>query len=295
MKESLRTLLHSLIDYAGLFPPASLTMDRTVRNYATYRAKEEQWMLGRLIVPVSRFSELDVALTISSPSDVADWRLAALTGPDIERDLTLIDEFNRYAIGRPLIDVIETKASSVQEIEMLAQKLPVAMTCYVEIPPANPEPLLKSLSSMNLRAKLRTGGITPEAFPEAEVVAHFLMAACDAAVQMKATAGLHHPLRCIRPLTYEKDAVQGPMNGFINLFAAAALSYSAAIDDEATLTELLLDDDSFNFAFDDEELRWRDYAVSTEEIGDSRDDLAIAFGSCSIEEPIQDLTDLGWM
>ena len=37
MHASLRILMEGLIDYAGLFPPASLDMPTAVRNYAAYR------------------------------------------------------------------------------------------------------------------------------------------------------------------------------------------------------------------------------------------------------------------
>ena len=46
---SLRALLAGVIDYAGLFPPATLPLDEAVRNYARYRREPEGWMLGRLV------------------------------------------------------------------------------------------------------------------------------------------------------------------------------------------------------------------------------------------------------
>ena len=44
-------------------------------------------------------------------------------------------------------------------------------------------------------AKLRTGGLTPEAIPQPEVLADFLCAAAARRMAFKATAGLHHPIR----------------------------------------------------------------------------------------------------
>lgn len=54
---SLLTLLHGLVDYAGLYPPAKLGMAAAVDNYATYLHSRESWMLGRFICPVSRLEE----------------------------------------------------------------------------------------------------------------------------------------------------------------------------------------------------------------------------------------------
>src|SRR5579871_4947635 len=58
MSASLRALLAGVIDYAGLFPPAKLPLDRAVRHYARYRTEPEGWMLGRFVCPASRLMEL---------------------------------------------------------------------------------------------------------------------------------------------------------------------------------------------------------------------------------------------
>ena len=55
----LRILLRGLIDYAGLFPPASLDMADAVRNYAAYREGEHAWALGRFVVPAARLEEFE--------------------------------------------------------------------------------------------------------------------------------------------------------------------------------------------------------------------------------------------
>jgi hypothetical protein len=52
--ETTRALMHGIVDYAGLFPPASLDMPKTVANYARYRSGEDRWALGRLVVPLKR-------------------------------------------------------------------------------------------------------------------------------------------------------------------------------------------------------------------------------------------------
>ena len=57
--ETTRALMHGIIDYAGLFPPASLDMPKTVANYARYRSGEDRWALGRLVVPLKRIGEFE--------------------------------------------------------------------------------------------------------------------------------------------------------------------------------------------------------------------------------------------
>ena len=58
MERSTRTLLENLVDYAGLFPPASLAMKDAAHSFAEHRRCEQSWMLARFICPASRLSEL---------------------------------------------------------------------------------------------------------------------------------------------------------------------------------------------------------------------------------------------
>ena len=97
--DSLRLLVDSLVDYAGLFPPSKLPMDEAVSNYAKYRASADSWMLGRFIVPVSRLSEFEKAASDHLPRDRDDdpWPISALVGPDADTDI----EANR-AVGLAL-------------------------------------------------------------------------------------------------------------------------------------------------------------------------------------------------
>ena len=44
-----RTLLRGAIDYAGLFPPAQLSMAEAVANHADYLASGDAWALGRFV------------------------------------------------------------------------------------------------------------------------------------------------------------------------------------------------------------------------------------------------------
>ena len=54
---SVKSLLGGSIDYAGLFPPAALSMPEAVINYATYRTSNYNWLLGRFVVTSSRLAE----------------------------------------------------------------------------------------------------------------------------------------------------------------------------------------------------------------------------------------------
>ncbi len=108
-----------------------------------------------------------------------------------------------------------------------------------------------------------------------------------ARVPFKVTAGLHHPLRCIRPLTYEPNAPAGTMNGFLNVFIAAALPQFAE--------KILVEENPRAFAFDDGGAWWRDRRITIDELTRMRKHVAISFGSCSFEEPLADLREIGWL
>jgi hypothetical protein len=238
MTRSLRVLLEGLIDYAGLFPPAALTMQDAVRNYARYRDGNHAWALGKFIVPKERVKEVPAEFPLS------------ILGVDEVKTEDLTD-------CRPGTFIETTNLDMIPE-----------------------------LKRRGLRAKIRTGGITEDAFPTPESVAAFIRACRSNGVAFKATAGLHHPLRCVKPLTYEPNAAVGTMHGFLNVFLAAAM-----VDDaEAILGET----DPRAFTFDDDGVSWRERRVSVEELVEMRK-FAISFGSCSFEEPISDLKELGWL
>src|SRR5713226_8995227 len=95
-------LLRDLIDYAGLFPPASLAMAPSVANYDAYSRSEWDWILGRFIVPVARLAEFEEAfagLPILMPgTGFANWRLSGLLGSDLVADVARLRELDRKSV-----------------------------------------------------------------------------------------------------------------------------------------------------------------------------------------------------
>ena len=59
MTPTLKTFMHGLIDYAGLFPPARLSMPDAAATFARHLEGEYAWMLGAFICPVGRLDALD--------------------------------------------------------------------------------------------------------------------------------------------------------------------------------------------------------------------------------------------
>ena len=117
-------------------------------------------------------------------------------------------------------------------------------------------------------------------------VALAITAARAADVPLKLTAGLHHPIR-------HHDADIGTMmHGFLNVFVAGVLATARGLDG-ATIRDIIEDEDGGNFFFTDDGLRWRNHRASMTEIKFARRAAVISFGSCSFDEPRDDLRTLG--
>jgi hypothetical protein len=292
IKESIRILLAEIVDYAGLFPPSKLPMAEAVHNFALYRGSRYSWMLGRFVAPVERLGEFAEAAQKFFGAEEKVWRLSVLASDDVYETVQKIEEFNRAFQGRAIADTIETKAASSLEIENSIEHLPANLDVYFELPlKENLADLVATLAVNDKRAKIRTGGITPEAFPPAAEITRFMRMCLAANVPFKCTAGLHHPVRCVKPLTYEENAATGTMNGFLNVFLAAAFlreGYKSNL-----INELLEDEWAESLTFDQTGVTWRqEYFVSLAQLHALRLRGAISFGSCSFVEPIEDLQSL---
>jgi len=291
---SARALLAGLVDYAGLFPPAALSMDDAVAEHARWRRSPEAWLLGRFVLPAARLAEFSRSADahLPEPGAGAPWRLSALLGADAHGDSALVTAFNVSHAGRAVVDAVELKASSPEDAEAALEALPAGLAAFVEVPrDGELEPLLAALRRHRARAKARTGGVVPEAIPDPADLARFISACAAAGVPWKATAGLHHPVRAEHALTYEPGSPRAVMHGFLNVFAAAVLARAGAslADIEAALRER----DASAFRLEGDGLAWRHLRVSADDIAQARLGFATSFGSCSFAEPVADLRSLG--
>src|SRR6185503_6096765 len=115
------------------------------------------------------------------------------------------------------------KVSRPDEIDDRLDQLPEDLFPFVEFPAevvngGDARGFIAALAGHSAAAKVRTGGVTPEAFPAPGKLAEFISACHGAGVPFKATAGLHHPVRAEYPLTYEPGCPRGVMHGFLNVF-----------------------------------------------------------------------------
>lgn len=281
-------LLTRLIDYAGLFPPASLAMLPAVTNYAAYLQSEHSWMLGRFIVPAARLAEFDESLRRLPAAASKPWRLSVLLGG--AADLSRVTSFN--ATGRAIVDSVEAKTNTPEDVKQLAAIIPRDLAAYFEIPLAGRErECIAAIAECGRSAKIRTGGETADKFPAPAQVVNFMKLCADAKVPFKATAGLHHPIRSVHRLTYQPDSASALMHGFLNVFLAAA--FLRAGMEPPVAVQLLEERSPEAIRFDPDGIRWRGHRLNMNEIAAARQGFSISFGSCSFTEPIDDLRSLG--
>lgn len=293
---SLCVLLRRVVDYAGLFPPASLSMASAVTEYAQQRRGDDAWALGRFVLPAARLDEFsDVAAAWLPQSSAESWALSALLGTDVEEDVARIEAFNaRHSDARRgavLVDTVELKTHTERDIGRAAEVLDGRFDTFMEIPVADdPVELVDAISRTRAKAKIRTGGVAADAFPSGAQVVRFIGRCVQRDVAFKATAGLHHAWRAEYHLTYAAEAPIGTMFGFLNvLLATAAVHAGLAERDVVALVE---ERDPAAVRLDRDGVRWREHTLSLDVLARARNSL-MSFGSCSFREPVEELRAQG--
>lgn len=317
MTDSLRALLAQSIDYAGLFPPAKLPLEQSAENYVRYRQSSRAWMVGGFVCTsahlpalakqsaLSKLQEFTLSL-VATPAESLDAAGGSLRS-DLEAAREFIEEVAatcgvqvRVALEWRLPpDASEAEQGIARAFDIFPAEVQLPLDAVAcEVPLTAAERHASAIANfawrtnVKLGLKFRTGGLDAAAFPSAETLAAAFAACLQAGAAWKCTAGLHHPLP-------RHDAtVNATMHGFINVLTASTLGMAHTLD-AATLQAILLDDDPQHFSFAADELTWRsaggEYSASLAQINTAREQAMSSFGSCSCEEPWEDLQALGWM
>jgi hypothetical protein len=300
---SLRALLNQAIDYAGMFPPCSLALEPALRNQAIYVRSPEAWMLNGFVLPLEQF---DATTQFLSKFDTHHPLRVAALGPKTTKAGAFLDalydayaairSFSRYNTDLVTISHLEmflpddVDSASLKEASAIVGELPV----FWEAPPARAEQTIALIAGHNSDGdmatfgyKLRTGGVTADAFPTSAQIARALATAATHQLSIKFTAGLHHPIRQFR------DEVKTKMYGFLNVLGAAVLAAEHQWETEQAVI-MLEDEDPRSFSFTDDFFAWRDLKIDTERLQHRRKSVR-SFGSCSFDEPRDDLRALGFL
>jgi hypothetical protein len=293
---SLRALLENAIDYAGLFPPAGLALEPALRNHAGYVRSPERWMLGAFVLPIGKFAaarnqlvgfEPEHPLKISAlgpkTAKAADFR------PKLEAAAEAIKQFISEHKGVVAIEQFEMPLPPGPVANSLgvarATLGDLALNVFWEAPADAAPATIEALAGSAAGFKLRTGGVTADTFPSGAQISRALVAAVRHRVPIKFTAGLHHPVRLFH------ESVGGKMHGFLNVLGAGVFAAEHRWSETQT-QEMLADESADSFVFDEEAFRWRDWKISPAQIK-ARRRLVTSLGSCSFDEPRDDLQKLG--
>lgn len=310
--ESLRAFLEGILDYAGLFPPASLSLEQARRNFSRYLGGADHWILRSFVCPADRLSELTVfeppagsgpapEITVLGPAaaNEEEWRTACETAFDGAA------EYERKTAGNEMVAAFEMKIPSAVAsartslerglaflLERAADR--TAADYFIEVVPPADDPATLAHRVAEVRAKyapvglglkIRTGGVTPKQIPPASDVARFIIACRDHGVPFKATAGLHHPL------FHFSRQVGASMHGFLNVFVGSMAAHANALDAEELEKLLVLSEPPMSW--DDDGVNFGPHRVTTDQIRRLRKSFVVSFGSCSFDEPREDLLELG--
>jgi hypothetical protein len=315
MKASLRALLTGVIDYAGLFPPAQLPLQQSIQNDAAYRKGPDAWMLGRFVCPAAKLKDLSEFPPLSVVGRGGATMTDVLKG--LQDDLLNMSELRHRQPGA-VIDAYEFRLSSeligtghdaevrkalFTQLQRLAEHSTDAKVPSIDVKNVFIELEYgpRWTSSVDAQAsafvnspnppkglKIRCGGATAASVPSTSDVAFALATCRTAGLPVKFTAGLHHPVR------RDDSSLGTKTHGFFNVFVAGVLGHARGIDVD-TLQAIIEEEEPNQFRFEDSGLSWKDMHATTEEVIAARKYAVISFGSCSFDEPREDLQTLGLM
>jgi hypothetical protein len=257
------SLFAGLFDDAALFPPGNATMGEAVPTHHGHRTSWYADLVGPFVCPDTRLSEVDISVNVS---------VVVTGGPP-----AVADAVRQVAEGR-LAAVEVAGVHDTTAARQAVNAIPPGTLGYVEVPwgPAQPE-VLDALTGSGCAAKFRTGGTVATAFPTEAQLAGAIIGCVVRGMPFKCTAGLHHALRQTAADTGLEH------HGFLNVLAAtaAALNDSDSAQVAAVLAERAPDVVADRIRrLDDGQIR----AVRQR---------FRSYGTCSIAEPLDDLTELG--
>ena len=296
---SLGALLTRSIDYAGMFPPCSLALEPALQNQAQYVHDPDAWMLNTFVLPVEKFDAAAGSVSLfdrkrpllisalGAKTENADEFIGAL-----EVATEQIRSFSAEHVDRVSVRQLEMPLPQDVDLDLLTKMGSILKSLelhtFWETPVNAAETAIALVAEHNSTAgadpfgyKLRTGGVAADAFPASQQIARALVAAAKQRVPIKFTAGLHHPIRQFR------DEVKTKMHGFLNVLGAAVLAAEYQWDEQQT-SKMLEDENAGSFSFNGDFFAWREWKIATDQIK-TRRKLVTSFGSCSFDEPREDL------
>src|SRR4051794_18772327 len=283
------TYLNAFVDDAAIFPPGNAPLEQAVADHVNHREEEYADLVGGFVVSDLKVADLSSVLEERGSANVSEplginlvvtggagaiapavtWvaRSEGLALRAIE--FALRDEENLAHNAQRLIQVVDSIEDQLGDVVVHAEP---------PLPPDTPThgwlAALDELAAREIHLKFRTGGATEDLFPSSPRLAVCIESALDRELPFKCTAGLHHAVR-------HRDEHTGfEHHGFLNVLAATRTALDGAGVDEVAKVLVEPDAAALTGSLEPTSLeRARRWFRS--------------FGSCSIDEPLDDLTTLG--
>lgn len=272
-------LFEGLFDDAAVFPPGNVPLPVAIADHARHGQAWYAATVGPLVVPAARIEEVAEYAQISLQLAIT----ARLGDPGLDQHIAVATDHAQLEV-RAVELVIPSSPDgksadeSVAAVAEVVAALGTSTDVFVE-DPDHSTAVLDTLASEPTRmmVKLRTGGVVASAFPSETQLGRWIADCAERGLPFKCTAGLHHAVR------HAESDSGFEHHGFLNVILAAG----AALDG-APVADLV------------EVLSLRDRAAVVDQVAQfSQSALAdirerfVSFGTCSVDEPIDDLVALG--
>ncbi len=322
--QSLNIFMQGLLDYAGLFPPATLSLENSLKNFAEYNHHNQKDWLGKFILPINKiddtilllnnqniFSTLknkaQLSIILSNSKTLSEYKNCAQN--DLLSIKKLINQFGNTIDLQsfeilPPNDIFNSENTNLLKnflnysTEVLFEfknktdfycELPLSekLNDYLtEIKKHN-----ENINLLKISVKLRTGGVTPQQIPCPKDIAEAILLCAKHKIPLKATAGLHVPV------PNENLQVGAILHGFLNIFSCMLLCYDQILSYKNIINieemKKIISSYSYkDFKFSETGLQigeTKDRFISNQNMTDLRKSYIKSFGTCSFLEPIEHL------
>jgi len=328
MKKTLKLFMDKAIDYAGIFPPANLSMDESIKNYADYSNGDDSHLISHFICSVARLGEFEKSIAgllsrnFPIPVSVLGRKPETVEGlsETVNCDLELIKKFADCNGTQVDVDVLEmclpSGVSSVQEkymdgildvvnkLDELRFGLNHPFNIFFE---ATMSSLWQDeiLAVINTIAKIKTN--LNKKGSENNYLMGFKFRCGGLKIEQYPT--VEQTAYCIKmcidnevplkltaglhhPFRHYNELAQTKMHGFVNILAAVLLGKAYKLE-EKRLVQIVEDESYENFRFDDDSFSWKEMKITHDQILDGRNNNIISYGCCSFDEPRADLKRFG--
>lgn len=313
-------LLAGIIDYAGTFPPAALSLDAAFREAATFREwMQAPWLYSsRFALPVKVLGGLTTEKVFNDSQGSGPWLFSALgTFSDKDTRATLEESVRADAHALQNLAAWGYGASQRSICVSYDTKLPHEVLGWRSADECKSwlEPILGAGLSALPRSVVRWYFELPvgeTALPAARCLAEVLRKTTASTgfrwgLKLR-TGGAHVP--SAKSIVQFLDLIQhdfafkatqglhaatthGTAWGFVNLFLTLNF-LSAYPRDKFSLNDAescLASEDKREFTFKEDRVEWKEHGITLAQLEQSRKHHNGCFGSCSLREPDESLAE----